>query len=81
MPSRVASQIARAADPAYPDLAQPMFDVETRAQAGAASETFVTVVVTLGALALVESALVRRPRSRSASGVDNASSACWVPLA
>ena len=54
----VASRIGRAIDPANADLAQPMFDVETRAQAGTASETFVTVVVTLGALALVESALV-----------------------
>ena len=54
----IASDIASAVDPAFADTGQPMFDVVTRAQASEASETFVTLVVMLGSLALVESALV-----------------------
>ncbi len=54
----VAADLARAVDTGDADTGQQMFDVETREQAGAASETFVTIVITLGALALVELALV-----------------------
>ncbi len=54
----VAEDVASTVDPAYRDVGQPMFDVVTRDQAGAASETFVTFIVLLGSLALVEAALV-----------------------
>ncbi len=47
---------ATAAD--HPELLQPMFDVNTRLESGQASETFISLVVVLGALALVEAALV-----------------------
>jgi putative ABC transport system permease protein len=54
----VASDVRSAIDPAFADLQQPMFEPITRADASEASGTFTAIIVLLGALALVESALV-----------------------
>ena len=54
----VAGTIRDALQPDHPDQQQAMFDVTTRDEAGQASETFLTFVVLLGVLALVEAALV-----------------------
>lgn len=54
----VAEDIRGAVDPAFADSGQPMFEPLTRADASEASDAFTALVVLLGALALVESALV-----------------------
>lgn len=55
----VASVVLDARKPgAEPDQAQQLFNVTTRDQGGEASETLVTLVFVLGALALIEAALV-----------------------
>jgi putative ABC transport system permease protein len=57
-PTAVGDLIATTIDPAFENTGQPMFNVLTRAQAGEATDTFVTLIVVLGSLALVEAALV-----------------------
>jgi putative ABC transport system permease protein len=54
----VATDIGDALDPMVDDWDQPMFEAITRAVASEASQDFTVLVVLLGSLALVESALV-----------------------